>query len=87
VIAVACVLLVGSRENCFFRMSAYVWQVAVCTGLSSLCGKREDGRSIPSGINFRMSCSKFTSIQAQVSGRLDFVVTRIHFCQVTCSTC
>jgi len=71
-------IVVCLKRKLLFRMSAYVWQVAVYTGLSSLHSRSEEGGSISGGIDFRMSCSKFASIQVQASGRLCFVVINRH---------
>jgi len=76
--AVAGVVGIEVRENYFFKISAYVWLVSKYIGLSRWHGRREEGRSMPSGIDFLINCSKFASIHSQASGRLFFVVTIRH---------
>jgi len=68
----------GASENCFFRMSAYDWLVALYTGLSRRRGRREDGGSMSGGMDFLISTSRFSSNHARASGRLVFVVTTKH---------
>jgi len=73
------VVAVGLRENCFLRMSAYVTLVTEKTGLLRHRGRREDGGgSISDGIDFLIMFSRFSSIHALASGRLDCVVTTRH---------
>ena len=50
-VAVADVVFDDSIENCFFKMSAYVWLVVVYTGLSSHHGRRDEGGLTPGGID------------------------------------
>jgi len=57
-------VVVEERENCFLRMSAYDLLAAEGMGLSRRRGSREEGGSMPGGIDFLIIGSKFLSIQA-----------------------
>jgi len=57
-------------------MSTYDWLVAEYTGLSKWRGRREDGGSIPGGMEWRIISSRLTSIHSWASSKLDLVVTR-----------
>jgi len=74
-------------ENCFLKTSAYVLLVVVYVGLSRWRGRREDGGSIPDGIDFRIIFSRFSSIQVRASGRLVRVVTRRDLLRPVDSSC
>jgi len=87
VLARAIVSFVVARENCFYKISAYVWPVSIYTGLSSQCGNSDTGRSIPGGMDLRISGCKFLSIHLQASGKLDVVVIRRHLLQAADSIC
>jgi len=74
-VAVVEVDRVKLRENCFLKMSMYIWLVGIYTGLSSWHGRREDSGLMHGGINFWIINSKFASIHAWALGRLSQVVT------------
>ncbi len=77
-LSVVVVVVVGSKENCFFKISAYVQLVAVYVGLSSLQGNAcKGGGSVSGGMDLQTMGSKFASTQAQAAGKFGFVVTMI----------
>ncbi len=61
---------IGARENCCFRMSAYVMLVCEYTGLLRHHGRREAGGSIPGGLDCRISSCRFVLIHSWASGKL-----------------
>ena len=72
-----------ARENCFFKISAYVRLVFVYVGLSNHHSRQEEGGSIPSGIDLWTIFSRFSSIQARATGKFDLVVRMRHLLRVT----
>jgi len=78
VLAMSSAIKEGARENCHFSILAYVWLVAVYTGLLSRLGRRADGGSIPGGMDLRTIGSRLASIQSRAVCRLGLVVATRH---------
>jgi len=62
----------------FKKISAYIWLVAINTGVLSCHGRSDKGRSIPGGMDFLTIGSRFALIQTHTSCKLDFVITIRH---------